>query len=156
MKLLPKILLGVAGVLVVIQVVRPDHTNPPVTGQIKAPPEVLTLLKRSCFDCHSNETTWPWYSQIAPVSWLVARDVKEGRKHLNFSEWEGYEAGRKAKKLEETASEVGEGGMPMEIYLPMHPDAKLSEGDRKVLVDWAKGGNAPPPPAPEAPAPATP
>jgi hypothetical protein len=155
MKLLPKILLGGVAVLVLIQLVRPDHTNPPVTGPIHTPPEVLTLLKRSCFDCHSNETTWPWYSQIAPVSWLVARDVNEGRKHLNFSQWEGYEPGRKAKKLEEVASEVTEGGMPMEIYLPMHPDAKLSEGDRKVLVDWAKAGNAPTP-APEAPAPATP
>ena len=158
MKLLPKILLGVVGVLVVIQVVRPDHVNPPVTGAIKAPPEVQALLKRSCFDCHSNETTWPWYSQIAPVSWLVARDVKEGRKHLNFSEWEGYEAARKAKKLEGVAGEVDEGGMPMEIYLPMHPEAKLSQGDRKVLVDWAKAGNAPPapPPRPEAAAPPPP
>ena len=138
MKLASKVMLGLGGVLVLIQLVRPAQTNPPVTGLIQAPPEVMTLLKRSCWDCHSNESIWPWYSQVAPVSWLVTRDVNDGRKHLNFSEWQGSEEGRKLKKLEEIAEEVGEGEMPMAIYVPMHPEAKLTEAEKKVLVDWAK------------------
>lgn len=137
-------MLGLGGVLVLIQLVRPAQTNPPVTGLIQAPPEVMTLLKRSCWDCHSNESIWPWYAQVAPMSWLVTKDVNDGRKHLNFSEWQGYEEGRKLKKLEEIAEEVGEGEMPLAIYVPMHPEAKLTEAEKKVLVDWAKA----PPPAP--------
>ena len=80
--------------------------------------------------------------------------MHDGRKHLNFSEWEGYEAGRKIKKLKETEEEVGEGEMPMAIYLPMHPEAKLSEADRKVIVDWAKQGLPPAAPGEPTPAPA--
>ena len=109
-----------------------------MTGEIKVSPEVNAVLRRSCYDCHSNETVWPWYSQIAPVSWLVARDVNDGRKHLNFSVWESYDEKRKAKKLTEIGEEVGEGEMPMAIYLPAHPDAKLSEAEKTLLVEWAK------------------
>lgn len=142
-KLLPKILLGLVVALVLAQAVRPDQTNPPVTGDVAAPPEVAAVLKRACYDCHSNETKWPWYSQVAPVSWLVTRDVNEGRKHLNFSEWQSYEPKRQAHKLEETEGEVSEGEMPMFIYLPMHPEAKLSDADKKLIVDWAKQRPAP-------------
>ncbi len=145
MKLASKVMLGVGGVLVLIQLVRPAQTNPPVTGVVQAPPEVMTLLKRSCWDCHSNESVWPWYAQVAPVSWLVARDVNGGRKHLNFSEWQGYEEGRKLKKLEEIAEEVEEGEMPMATYLPLHPEAKLTAAERSALVAWAKAGGAPGP-----------
>ena len=145
MKVASKVLLGVGGVLVLIQLVRPAQTNPPVTGLVQAPPEVMTLLKRSCWDCHSNESVWPWYAQVAPVSRLVARDVNGGRKHLNFSEWQGYEEGRKLKKLEEIAEEGEEGEMPMAIYLPLHPEAKLTAAERTTLVEWAKAGGAPGP-----------
>lgn len=138
MKLLPKVLLGVGVVFVLIQLVRPSMTNPPVTGDVGAPPEVAAVLKKACYDCHSNETVWPWYSQVAPVSWLVAHDVNDGRKHLNFSEWQGYEEGRKLKKLKEIDEEVGEGEMPMAIYLPAHPEAKLTDAEKKLLTDWAK------------------
>lgn len=143
MKLLPKVSIGLGAALLLIQVIRPDQTNPPVTGEVQAPPEVATVLKRACYDCHSNETKWPWYSQVAPVSWLVARDVRNGRKHLNFSEWQGYEAGRKLKKLKETEEEVGEGEMPMAIYLPLHPEAKLTDAERTLLVSWARAGLPP-------------
>ena len=138
MKLAQKILLGVSVVVAGIQLIRPAQTNPPVTGEIKASPEVSALLKRACYDCHSNETKWPWYSQVAPMMWLVTRDVNDGRKHLNFSTWDGYEQGRKLKKLEELADEVGEGEMPMAIYLPMHPEAKLTKAEQTQLVDWAR------------------
>jgi hypothetical protein len=133
-----KLALGFVAVLVLIQAIRPEHTNPPVTADVVAPAEVKSLLKRACYDCHSNETTWPWYSQVAPVSWLVARDVNDGRKHLNFSVWESYEPGRKAHKLEEIEGEVSEGEMPMAIYLPMHPEAKLTEAEKNALIAWAK------------------
>ncbi len=142
-KLLPKILLGLGVVLVLVQFVRPAQTNPPVTGDIAAPPEVAKVLRKSCYDCHSNETTWPWYSKVAPVSWLVTRDVNEGRKELNFSEWQSFADKRKDKKFEEIADEVGEGEMPMAIYLPMHPEAKLSDAEKTLLVEWAKKRGAP-------------
>ncbi len=145
MKLLPKVLLGFGALLLLIQVVRPDQSNPPVTGDVQAPAEVMTLLKRSCYDCHSNETKWPWYSQVAPVSWLVTKDVNDGRKHLNFSVWQGYEEGRKLKKFKEIAEEVGEGEMPMAIYLPLHPEAKLTPAETTLLVEWAKRDGAPAP-----------
>jgi hypothetical protein len=138
MKLFPKVLLAVVAVLVLIQLARPEMTNPPVTGDVGAPPEVAAILKRACYDCHSNETKWPWYSQVAPVSWLVADHVKDGRKHLNFSEWQGYEDGRKLKKLEETAEEVGEGEMPIPGYVALHAEAKLTDAEKNAIVQWAK------------------
>ncbi|MFZ5439092.1 MAG: heme-binding domain-containing protein [Myxococcota bacterium] len=137
-KLLPKMFLGLAALLLLAQVIRPEKTNPPVTGDVGAPPEVAAVLRRACYDCHSNETKWPWYSNVAPISWLVVRDVNEGRKHLNFSEWQAYEPGRRAHKLEETEGEVAEGEMPMAIYVPLHPEAKLSEADKQLLIEWAK------------------
>jgi cytochrome c551/c552 len=148
MKLRTKILLGLVAVLVVMQLVPLDRTNPPVTGEIQAPAEVKAVLKRSCWDCHSNESVWPWYSRVAPVSFLVFRDVKDGRKHLNFSEWTTYQPERQAKKLKEIAEEVGDGEMPMAIYVPLHPEAKLSPADTKLLVDWAKAPTQAPVPTP--------
>lgn len=145
MKLVSKVLLGLGAVVVLAQLVRPSQTNPPVTGAIQAPPEVAKLLERSCNDCHSNLTRWPWYSQVVPVSWLVTRDVNDARKHLNFSEWEGYEAGRKLKKFKEIVEEVEEGEMPMAIYLPLHPEAKLTDAERTLLVEWARREGAPAP-----------
>jgi hypothetical protein len=137
-KHLPRILGGLVAVLVLMQLYRPEHTNPPVTGELKAPPEVMSVLKRSCYDCHSNESKWPWYSNVAPINWLVTRDVNEGRRELNFSDWETYGEQKKNHKLEEIESEVSEGEMPMAIYLPLHPEAKLSEADKALLVAWAK------------------
>lgn len=133
-----KVALGVVVVIVVMQLVRPTRENPPVTGDLVTPPEVKSVLKKACYDCHSNETVWPWYSNVAPVMWLVARDVNDGRKHLNFSVWDSYEQKRKDKKLDEIAEEVGEGEMPMAIYVPLHPEAKLTDAEKKLLVDWAK------------------
>ncbi len=101
------------------------------------PQDVAVLLKNACYDCHSNETVYPWYSYVAPVSWLVIRDVNEGREELNFSEWEQMKITKKAKALEEIADEVSDGSMPMFIYPIMHKNAKLSGDDRKLIVDWA-------------------
>jgi cytochrome c551/c552 len=141
MNWLGKAALGVGGVAVLIQLVSFEHTNPPVTGELVAPTEVKALLKRACFDCHSHETTWPWYTNVAPVSWLVHRDVVEGRKHLNFSTWAQVAPDRQAKKLAEVADEVSEDGMPPWFYLPAHPDAKLTAAEKQAIIQWAKAGS---------------
>lgn len=138
MKWFPKVLLGLGVVFLLLQVARPAKTNPPVTGKVDAPPPIATLLERACNDCHSNETRWPWYSQVSPFSWLLTRDVNEARKHLNFSEWQGYEADRKLKKLKEIEEEVSAGEMPLANYLLLHPEAKLTDAERTALVDWTK------------------
>ncbi len=123
--------------VVVICLVFPvERSNPPITGDLEAPAEVHAILKRSCYDCHSNETFWPWYSYVAPVSWLLAYDVKEGRKELNFSIWKTMEAKRQEKKLRECRDQIEEGEMPLGIYLWMHSEATLSEQDHNTLNNW--------------------
>ena len=122
--------------LVIAQVFRIDQTNPPIVQDVAAPPEIDGLLRRACYDCHSNETVWPWYSQVAPVSWLLARDVREGRKELNFSTWNAYEPAKKGKKLKESADEAAEGEMPPWFYVVVHRDAALSPADVERLRTW--------------------
>ena len=137
-----KILIGVVIVLVGIQFIRIDKTNPPVDASkdfmtITDPPEeVEKLIRTSCYDCHSNESTYPWYSNIAPVSWWVKDHINEAREELNFSEWGTYEWKRTDHKLEECAEEVDEGEMPLKSYLIAHSEARLSDEDRAKLVDW--------------------
>lgn len=107
-----------------------SHTNPPVTGEPPwDSPETRALARRACFDCHSNETVWPWYSHVAPVSWLVQRDTDEGRSKLNFSEWN-----KPQKEADEAAKSVREGEMPMWIYLPTHPEARLTDAEKQTLI----------------------
>jgi hypothetical protein len=97
-------------------------------------PQVKDILDRSCRDCHSNKTEWPWYTNVAPVSWFVIDHVNEGRHRLNLSEWARLD--QPGKKLQKICDEVQDGGMPLSSYLPMHPKAKLSEQDKKTLCDW--------------------
>lgn len=127
------------GLLVLIQFVPVDRTNPPVEGEVPAPPEVRQVLQRACYDCHSNETNWPWYSRVAPVSWLVVRDVRQGREHLNFSTWNRLSTREQVAALRESWEEVDEGEMPLWFYLPPHPEARLSARDRESLRNWAGG-----------------
>lgn len=133
-----KILLVLTLVLFGIQLVPVPRENPPVTAEILAPDQVRSRLESSCYDCHSNQTVWPWYSHVAPVSWLVYRDVRKARDELNFSLWDEYTDRRRDHKLEEIEEKVSEGEMPLKIYLPLHPDARLSDADRQTLVDWAR------------------
>lgn len=135
--------IAVVAFLVLAQFVPVDRTNPPVEQTIEAPMAVTAVLQRACYDCHSNETTWPAYSRVAPVSWLVARDVHEGREHLNYSTWGRYSAEERGELMEETWEEIDEGEMPMKPYLLLHPDAKLTAEDRSVLRAWALGESAP-------------
>ena len=132
-----RLLLGVAAVLVVgllaIQVVPygRDHTNPPVTGEpawnSAATRDVAVAV---CFDCHSNETVWPWYSNIAPISWRLQQHVDEGREKLNFSEW-----GTGEQETDEIVETVREGEMPPWDYLLMHPEARLSDAELQTFID---------------------
>lgn len=133
-----KILIAVAVVAVAMQMVPLDRSNPPVQEEIQAPPQVMQILRTSCYDCHSNQTTWPWYSYVAPASYLLVYDVHEGREYLNFSEWNRYDARRRAKKIEEVAEEVAEGKMPLPIYVVAHQGAALTEESRRTLEEWAR------------------
>ncbi|MCW7498221.1 heme-binding protein [Leptospira levettii] len=111
--------------------------NPPVTSEIVVADEVKQILKRSCYDCHSNETTWPFYSYVFPVSYLVSNHVTEGREELNFSEFGKLPERKQNKKIYEVWEQVDEGEMPPTDYLLMHPSAKLSDQDKEVLKNWA-------------------
>ena len=129
------ILIALFGIFLALQFVPVDRSNPPVVSDLEAPLEVKSILKRSCYDCHSNEVDWPWYSYVAPVSWLVAHDVEEGREELNFSEWHRYANDSEMK--EEIVEEVAEGEMPMGIYLAIHRDAAVSASELALLREWA-------------------
>ncbi|HVW10166.1 MAG TPA: heme-binding domain-containing protein, partial [Bryobacteraceae bacterium] len=120
----------VAGGLLQLVPFGSDHTNPAV---IQEPawdsPHSRELVKHACFNCHSNETVWPWYSNIAPVSWLTQRDVNQGRAHLNFSEWNDP-----LSQADDVPEEVQAGGMPPWFYLPLHPEARLTKQERRELI----------------------
>ena len=121
------------------QFVPVDRTNPPVDAALKldAPPEVMAILERACFDCHSHNTHWPWYAYVAPASLLVAHDVEEGREHLNFSEWNARTPSWQSHHAEEIVEEIEEGEMPLWFYTPLHPEAEISESDLDTLREWA-------------------
>jgi len=138
MKKVARLILFVAGGLLVlfllIQLIPygRNHTNPPVVSELKwDSPATLALAQRACFDCHSNETVWPWYSNVAPVSWLVYADVAEGRRRLNFSDWNrGFQP-----SIGEISGIIQEGEMPPFQYLLMHPNAKLTAAEKQSLID---------------------
>lgn len=135
-------LVGVA--FVGAQLVPVERTNPPVEREVSAPEDVRAVLRQSCYDCHSHETRWPWYARVAPASWLVARDVREGREELNFSAWNRLTPAKRAEKRREVWEEVEEGHMPPWFYLPLHPDARLTDSDRDLLRAWSQAAGAAP------------
>lgn len=137
MKLAGKLVLGIVVVLLLMQLGQCERTNPPVSGEIDAPADVKAVLDRACYDCHSNRTVWPWYSRVAPMSWLLYRDVMEGRRRLNFSEWDKVPADKRARRIAACAREVKSGDMPLWLYLPLHPTAKLSDADKALIEKWA-------------------
>ncbi len=136
--------IGLLIVFLGMQAVQPERSNPPVDESrtlfalVETPPEVRAIIERSCYDCHSHQTRWPWYSYIAPASWLVAADVKEAREHLNLSEWDRYKELRAIAKLDQMCQEVLDDRMPLPAYLWMHPSAKLSQADIDLLCDWVE------------------
>jgi len=144
MKILKLTLLIILLVLVAIQFIPADKPEVSLTNENdliynnQLPENVAALLKESCYDCHSNETIYPWYSYVAPVSWLVVRDIELGREELNFSQWESQSKIDKAKNLDKIIDEVIDENMPMPIYTIMHSNAKLSKENRQVLAEWAE------------------
>jgi hypothetical protein len=139
-----RLILRVVLVLFVLaQLVPISRTNPPVEEEVAAPAEVRAVLERSCYDCHSHATRWPWYARVAPASWLLAYDVSEGREHLNFSTWNRYDAEERAENLDEIDEMVSEGEMPPWFYLPLHVEASLSQADKATLRAWTgRSGSA--------------
>lgn len=137
-----RIVLVLIVLFILIQFFPVNRTNPPVETEIEVSADVHAILDRSCYDCHSNNTRWPWYAYVAPVSWLVAKDVNHGREHVNFSTWNAYDTEEKSHLLDEVYEVIDEGEMPMAIYLPLHPEAKLSDEDKQLLMNWAVDANA--------------
>jgi hypothetical protein len=129
-------------VFLAMQVFRPDTTAPPTDramtlDALYAPPaDVAKLLRAACYDCHSHETRWPWYSRIAPASWLVAHDVEDAREQMNFSTFGAEEAEDRAFYLDECARKVREAEMPLRSYTWLHADARLSKEEREKLAGW--------------------
>lgn len=130
------------------QFIRPDFTNPPITpadtlmATTNVPADVQQILTRSCNDCHSNNTRYPWYSKLTPFNWFLATHIEEGRHELNFSVWNTYSAEKKERKLDEICEQVEQASMPLPSYLWIHRDAVLSQSDSKRLCEWAKSERA--------------
>ena len=135
---------GIIAIFFLIQFVPNDlpENNNDLTNDIvlteKAPEDVKLILSKACYDCHSNQTTYPWYSYVAPASWLVAKDTKEGREELNFSNWADLSKRKKIKILNEMAEEIEKKNMPLEVYTVIHKDAILSEEEIQTISNWTK------------------
>ncbi|MCB0699927.1 MAG: heme-binding domain-containing protein [Chitinophagales bacterium] len=138
-----KILWVILAIIVVIQFIRPSKnvSEVPSENDIRVhyavPSNVLAILKRSCYDCHSNNTNYPWYTNIQPVGWWLNNHIEEGKDELNFSEFATYSTKKAAHKLEEVAELVEENEMPLESYTLMHGDAVLSADEKEMLINWA-------------------
>ncbi len=147
MKLLKRIGLLLLLLAIAIQFVPVNRTNPAVDlnqDYLKvsaAPAEVARILRASCYDCHSNEAKYPWYAYVAPVSFLVQNHIQEGRSKVNFSTWGSSSAHDQSEALEEIPETIAEGEMPLWDYKLMHPEAKLSEAEKRTLIDWFNSGN---------------
>ncbi|MDE0884824.1 MAG: heme-binding domain-containing protein [Myxococcota bacterium] len=137
MTLRNKFLVGIGCIALAIQLVPVDRENPPVETEIPAPENVLAVLQNACYDCHSNESVWPWYGYVAPFSWLVEYDIEEAREHMNFSTWNQYDADEQIDMVEEIWEEVEEGEMPPYFYTPLHPEARLNAKDHALIQVWA-------------------
>ena len=151
-KIIKIVLVVLALALIIGQFIRPSHVNPPIVqaetlqASTTVPPEVDTILKRSCGDCHSSETSYPWYSQITPVNWFLNDHIQDGRRELNMSVWNTYPNKKKARKLDELCDQVLKGEMPLPSYLWIHWDAALKPGEADLLCNWAKSEKAKLPP----------
>lgn len=143
-KIVKYVLIALLVILIAMQFFQPEknqYNEIPATDIAKAetiPADVAKILTESCYDCHSNNTEYPWYNNISPVSLYLDSHVKDGKRHLNFSEWTNYSADKKAHKVEEIGETVEEGEMPLTSYTFIHTDAKLSDQEKSTLLNWAK------------------
>ena len=142
-KILKIVLIIVVLGLVISQFIRPERfstsevTKDDISNVLKVPDDVQKILKRSCFDCHSNHTVWPWYTNVSPVNWLVYDDVNTGRHKMNFSEWGKLSVSKQSTKLQNISDNVKDGSMPLPKYLLIHRDAVLSQQEKDILSKWA-------------------
>ncbi|MDQ6756916.1 MAG: heme-binding domain-containing protein [Bacteroidota bacterium] len=142
MRILKKILMGLFIVFIIIQFIRPAHNTSgqvlptDITKIINVPGNILSVLKNSCYDCHSNNTRYPWYINIQPMGWIMANHIKDGKANLNFSEFGSYSKRKQANKLRAIAKSINDGSMPISSYTIMHTDAKLSEENKKNITNW--------------------
>lgn len=138
-----KILVGLLIVFIVIQFIQPEKNKSDVPGEndirvhYSVPSNVLGVLKRACFDCHSNNTSYPWYSYIQPLGWWLDHHIEEGKEHLDFSEFNSYSPKKAAHKLEEVVEMVEDGEMPLESYTLIHKDAVLNKREKELIINWA-------------------
>ncbi len=143
-----KIFLGLAAVFLVLQAFRPTRNLSPtapfsgkddITVLYPPPPAVKQILATACYDCHSNQTRYPWYAEVQPVSWWLAGHIRDAKRELNFAEFGVYPQKRQVKKLEALCDEVRDRTMPLKSYTFIHRDAKLTDAQIKALCDWAEG-----------------
>jgi len=133
--------------LILIQLIRVDQTNPESKNEsnyfvvASVPTQVQSIMQESCYDCHSNQTVYPWYSKVAPASWFMNNHIKEARGKINFSEWDKYTAEDQVKILEECIEVIEENEMPLKSYILIHPQAKLSDEEKDALLKWFMPGN---------------
>lgn len=145
MKLFGNIIYWTLIIFALIQFIPVDRRNPTVKGKhdfvniYQTPSDVSEILKKACYDCHSNETRYPEYAYVAPISWSVKHHVNEGREHLNLSIWGTYNRELKKGMLENSAADLKQNRMPIPGYMAQHPEARLSEAEKKLLVDYLEG-----------------
>jgi hypothetical protein len=139
---LKNISIAIIAFLVVIQFFRIDKTKPVTNPESdfiyieKPPADIAQKIKTACYDCHSNETVYPWYANIAPVSWMLQSHIIEAREHINFSEWENFPGGKRGHFKEECAEEITSGEMPLKSYTLIHKDARMDESEIEKLAEW--------------------
>jgi hypothetical protein len=138
-----KVLLGILVVFILIQMIRPTKNDSRndinhISTVVPVPAEVEEILKTSCYDCHSNNTVYPWYSEIAPVSWYLAQHVNEGKEHLNFSEWTVYNKNQQDHIVKDLEEVLESHEMPLKSYLLMHEDAKMTPQQYEILMNWVQ------------------
>tara|TARA_R110002012_G_scaffold109650_4_gene253729 strand:- start:305 stop:781 length:477 start_codon:yes stop_codon:yes gene_type:complete len=148
MKIVKKILIALLVILVIMQFFGPDKNESdledikPFLTETNPPKEVLAILENTCYDCHSSNTTYPWYNKITPVNYWLDGHIEEGKEHFNMSAWNSYSLKKKDHKLDELIEEVEEGEMPLESYTYTHGDADLTETQREQVIEWAKNVRA--------------
>lgn len=143
MKIVKKILIGLLLILIIAQAFRPAKNisgdkMKDISVTYMVPEDVKTILAKACNDCHSNSTRYPWYSEVQPVAWWLNDHIIDGKRHLNFNEFDGYRIAKQYKKLEECIKEVKEGGMPLSSYTIIHKDAILSDTEKQTLFNWCE------------------
>ena len=144
MSLLKKILLVILITLIAIQFIQPAHNTSgqvlptDITKTVNLPDKVLDIFKNSCYDCHSNNTRYPWYVKIQPMGWMMARHIKNGKENLNFSEFGTYSKRKQANKLRAIETSIKDSSMPLSSYTIMHTDAKLTSNDIAIINNWVR------------------